>query len=115
MEVKGKIYAIGETQQVTDKFKKRDVIIETVEQYPQFLTVQFAQDKTSVLDGCNVGDEVEIGINLRGRLWTNKEGVEVSFNTIQGWKISKPGVNTPPPPAPTEAVQEENDGDGLQF
>jgi hypothetical protein len=34
-----------------------------------------------------VGDEVEVGINLRGREWTSPQGEVKYFNTIQGWKI----------------------------
>ena len=32
-------------------------------------------------------DKIKIFINLRGREWTNPEGVVRYFNSIQGWKI----------------------------
>ena len=33
------------------------------------------------------GENVKIGINLRGRAWTNPQGETKYFNTIQGWYI----------------------------
>lgn len=88
MEVIGKIKMIDTTKEVgTSGFKKRDVVVTTDEQYPQSIQIQFVQDKCSLLDGFQVGQDVTIGINLRGREWTNTQGETVYFNTIQGWNI----------------------------
>jgi translation initiation factor IF-3 len=88
MQVNGKIKVIGE---VVEKgtFKSRDVVVTTEEQYPQQISIQFVQDKCSVLDGYKVGESVEVSINLRGREWVDPAGVSKYFNTIQGWKINK--------------------------
>ena len=88
MEVQGKIISIRPEEIVSDKFKKRNVWIETQEQYPQTLELQFVQDKTSILDRYKTGDIVEIAFNLRGRGFT-KDGKKMVFNTLQGWKINK--------------------------
>lgn len=96
-EVKGKIKFIGTTQQVSDKFSKREVVVSTDEQYPQHISIEFNQDKCSVLDKYAVGDEVTVGINLRGREYTNPNTGEVKyFNSIQGWNIKKDAVNDIP-------------------
>lgn len=88
MELSGKIKVIDSTIEVgTSGFRKRDVVITTDEQFPQEIQVQFVKDLCDVLDGYKVGTNVTIGINLRGRMWTNKDGKEVYFNTIQGWNI----------------------------
>lgn len=88
MEIKGKIKSIGQIVEVGSAgFKKRDVVITTEEQYPQHILVQFVQDKCVLLDAFAVDQEVTIGINLRGREWTNPQGETVYFNTIQGWQI----------------------------
>ena len=89
MEVVGKIKVIGNAQQVSDKFVKRDVVVTTDEQYPQDIQIQFVQDKCDLLNSFAIGQEVKIGINLRGREWTNAKGEVVYFNTIQGWNINK--------------------------
>lgn len=101
MEISGKLKMIGETLDVgTSGFQKRDCVITTTgEQYPQDILVQFVQDKCNVLSNFNVGDDVKIDINLRGREWTNPKGELVYFNTIQGWRINhtQQGNNAPAP------------------
>lgn len=94
MQVTGKIRLIGQTQEIGEKgFKKRDVVVTTEEQYPQHISIQFTQDKCSVLDDYKVGDEVAVDINLRGNEWVNPQGETKYFNTLQGWKITKKGVD----------------------
>ena len=71
MEVTGTIKVIGETQTFGAKgFRKRELVITTDEQYPQSILVEFVQDKCDLLDKFEVGKNVKIGINLRGREWT---------------------------------------------
>jgi len=41
-----------------------------------------------MLNVYNVGDEVSINYNLKGREWKNQEGKVKYFVSIQGWKIS---------------------------
>ena len=66
MEVQGKIKLVGNVQEITDSFRKRELVIVTQEQYPQTLCVEFVQDKTDLLNDFQEGQEVKIGINLRG-------------------------------------------------
>ena len=116
MELTGKIKVLEDTVNVSPEFRKRSVVITTEEQYPQQISVEFIQDKCEVLNGYNVGDNVTIGINLKGREWTNKEGVVKYFNTIQGWRVDKSVSESAPktepanpvPPAPT-SVQQPDD------
>lgn len=89
MEVIGKIKVIGTTQEVNASFKKRELVVTTEEQYPQFILIEFAQDKCSMLDNYKLNENVKVSINLRGREWTNPEGVVKYFNQIQGWRIEK--------------------------
>jgi hypothetical protein len=87
MEVSGKIKVI---QNLIEKgtFKSKNIVVTTEEQYPQDISVQFVQDKCDLLNNFSLGQEVVIGINLRGREWVNPQGETVYFNTIQGWKIN---------------------------
>ena len=87
MEVQGKIKLVGNVQEITDSFKKRELVIVTQEQYPQTLCVEFVQDKTDLLNDFQEGQEVKIGINLRGREWKNPEGIIKYFTSLQGWRI----------------------------
>ena len=106
MQVKGTIKRVNAEQQVSDKFKKRTVHIETKGEYPQTIEVQFTQDQTSLLDGFAEGQSVTIDINLRGREWTGNDGVLKVFNTIEGWRISSDGEA--PQPSISEEINDED-------
>jgi hypothetical protein len=125
MEVIGKIKVIGSIQQVTDSYKKRELVVTTAEQYPQHILIEFGQDKCDLLNNYAIGDEVKVGINLRGREWVNPEGVSKYFNSVQGWKISKDAVdqqnnqqqinNTPVNNAEIVQQSEQESEDDLPF
>ncbi len=87
MIVKGKIYKIGGTQKISEKFSKREFVIETDDKYPQKILLQLSQDKCNLIDVFNVGQEVEASINLRGREWIDPKGVAKYFNTLEVWKL----------------------------
>lgn len=126
MEIQGKIKLIGETQTFgANGFRKRELVITTEEQYPQSIMVEFVQDKTDLLNNYQVGQNVKISINLRGREWVNPQGETKYFNSIQGWRIevlqseAQQGEDMPPvPPADAfEPVEDlnEDDHDDLPF
>ena len=113
MEVTGKIIFIGDTKTFGKSgFKKREFVIETDEQYPQKILLEFVQDKCALLDKFGVGKGVKVGINLRGREWANPEGEIKYFNSIQGWRIDAfvtEGVEmASPDKVPTFAEQEDD-------
>jgi hypothetical protein len=126
MEVTGKIKLVGETQTFGSKgFRKRELVVTTEEQYPQSILVEFVQDKCDLLNSYQVGQDVKVSINLRGREWVNPQGETKYFNSIQGWRIegvqqnAGQGANMPPVP-PAEAFEpannlNEEDHDDLPF
>ncbi len=89
MEVLGRIKMVGNVQDVSPTFRKREVVITTEEQYPQHILIEFTQDKCDLLNQFQIGDQVRVGINLRGREWTNPQGETRYFNSIQGWRIDR--------------------------
>ena len=98
MEVQGKVKMVGETQTFgSNGFRKREVVVTTDEQYPQHIMVEFIQDKCDLLNGYQIGQEVKIGINLRGREWVNPQGETKYFNSIQGWRIENAQAAVPAP------------------
>lgn len=125
MEVQGRIKMIGETQTFgSNGFRKREIVVTTEEQYPQHIMVEFVQDKTDLLNNYQVGQQVKININLRGREWVNPQGETKYFNSIQGWRIEalqaeNTDANMPPVP-PADAFEpagdlKEEDHDDLPF
>ena len=90
MEIKGKVHEIGALQQVSETFKKRDLIIEYAENptYPEFIRFEALQDKTSLFDSLKQGDDIEVSFNLRGRPWTDKTGKTSYFNSLVVWRLT---------------------------
>jgi len=89
MKLIGKLFRIFDTQVVSEKYKKREfvLLVEENPSYPQMIKLEFSGDKCSLLDTFKVDQQVEVDINLKGRVWTSKEGKEQFFNTIEAWKI----------------------------
>lgn len=100
----GTIKVVNDTMQVTEKFSKREfVVTDTSSMYPQDIMFQSVQDKCSMLDGIQVGDQVEVSFNLRGREWTSPQGEVRYFNTLDAWRIEKVGQGMPQDgPSPME-------------
>ena len=93
MEVTGIVKAKFDTQVVSERFKKRDFVL-TVEPgspYPQQVSFQLVQDKVSLIDSYNIGDEIKVLFNLKGREWVSPQGETKYFNTIDAWRIEKIG------------------------
>jgi hypothetical protein len=108
MELTGTIKEIFETQQISEKFKKREfVLTETSTQYPQDLLIQCTQEKCNVLDMYKVGDGVNVSINLRGRGY-EKNGKTNYFNSIEAWKIAKSGNAQPTQPSKVPFVNTDD-------
>ena len=89
MELQGTVKKVFETQTFASGFQKREMILLTQEQYPQPISIEFLSDKINLLDNLREGDNVKIGINIRGREWTNPQGEVKYFNSITGWRIEK--------------------------
>ncbi len=84
----GKLVKKGSTIKVSEKFQKREfVVTDGASSYPQFIQFQLTQDRCSILDNANVGDEIEIHFLLKGREWKNAQGEVKVFNSLGVFKI----------------------------
>ena len=102
--VTGLVHKVGEVVNVSDSFKKRQLVIVTEDRYPQYLNTQLVQDKVNLLDNLKKGDKVELNINLRGREWPDpKTGENKYFNTLDVWTLVKLED------APTTSVEDSTD------
>jgi single-strand DNA-binding protein len=90
MQLQGMLKSKSQTQQVSDKFKKREFVLTTDFDgtYPQHILIQTTQDKCALLDSFNEGDLLTVDINIKGREWNGGDGVKY-FNSIEAWKITK--------------------------
>jgi hypothetical protein len=86
----GQVLHIGPTEQVSEKFRKRTIVLktDTDTQYPQEVAFQLSQDRCDTIEkyGIKVGQSVTISYNLRGRRW-EKDGKTSWFNTLDAWRI----------------------------
>ena len=86
-DVTGRLHEIFDEQQVSEKFRKREFVLEVQDgQYPEHIKFQMVQDKTSLIDPYKMGDEVKVTFNLRGRGF-NKNGQMLYFTNLEAWKI----------------------------
>jgi len=110
LSISGSILEISEVQQIKETFKKREFVLELIEnpQYPEFIKFELIQDKCALLDAYKLNDKVTVSFNLKGRKWTDREGKVVYFNSLQAWRMELEGsshqaASSPAPSAPETA------------
>jgi hypothetical protein len=120
--ISGSIKLVGKTQQVSDKFSKRELVItEPSGQRPQHIPIEFTQDRTALLDSFKPGDEVTVTCYVNGREWTGRDGVTKYFLSLSGNRIERMGGAAPapsgggyqsaPPPSAADAPPVGDDDD----
>lgn len=137
-EITGRLAEIFETQQISEKFQKREFILETKEtsgggsEFVEHIKFQALQDKCSILDPLQVNDMVKVSFNLKGRKW-EKDGRVSYFTNLDAWRIEKDqstnespippasdmqnlsGPDSSFPPPPTEPPAFDSGSDDLPF
>ncbi len=111
MEITGTLKEKFDAVHVSATFKKRVFVIECIEEdrekYPELISLELIQDKTDLIDKYNTGDRLNVLFNLKGRKWTNPQGEDKYFNTLQAWKIhSEKSAPEQPQMAPQAAPQQ---------
>ena len=110
LKVEGMVDRIGNVEIISDKFRKRTlVIVQGMDtEYPQHIKFEFTQNNVDKLEYIAPGDNVEVAFNLRGQEYTNKRtGEQDVFNSLQGWYVKKADNAT----APAKADAPVSDGD----
>jgi len=99
LETRGRIHALFEAQQVTQRFRKREFVVELDDnpRYPQYVMFQLTGDRCEMLDEFAVGDPVRVEFSLRGREWKNPRGEVRYFNSLDVWTLEKLGDSEQPP------------------
>jgi hypothetical protein len=89
MELIAKILRIENLEQVSEKFKKRRLIVEYSKNvnYPQTLEFVLVQNNVALADVLNQGDEVKLLFDLKGREFVDKNGVTRVFNSLEVWRV----------------------------
>ena len=72
-------------KEVSDTFKKRDIVIRTQGEYPQEICVELHKDRVDDVKETEVGRVVNLSIDIRGREW---KGNDKWFNSIVAYKVA---------------------------
>lgn len=94
-DLTGKLVEIFDTQQITDTFRKREFVVETVESgngrdFVENIKFQATGNSCGILDNFSIGDTVKVTFNIRGRR-NERNGVVNYFNNLDAWRINKEG------------------------
>jgi hypothetical protein len=114
-KINGTLKVANQTQVISEKFSKREFVIETKDQYPQQVMFQLTQDKCELLSAFKVGNEIEVSFNLRGKSWTSPAGEVKYFNTLEAWRLERLDGSGESIQDKARVDQIEDDGDGLPF
>src|SRR4030042_2324709 len=92
-EITGKVIDILPVNQVSDKFKKREFVIEKKESgggavFVDYIKFQLIQDKCDLINESFLNEEVRISFNLKGNKW-ERDGRINYFTNLDAWKIEK--------------------------
>ncbi len=89
-ELIGTLIAKNDTQVISDKFKKREFVIETKDggNYSNFVKLQLTQAKVDLIDGYTIGDDIKVGFDIKGTRY-EKNGVTSYFTNLDAWRIGK--------------------------
>ena len=92
-EITGKVTEVFPVQQVSDKFKKREFVIEKKETgggavFVDYIKFQLVQDKCELVNESFLREDVKVWFNIKGNKW-EKEGKVNYFTNLDAWKIEK--------------------------
>ena len=96
-ETEGILHKVFDTESKTASFQALEFVIKHEGNYPQFIKFQLTQDRCDLTNNYNVGDNVKVHFDLRGREWNEKY-----FTNLNAWKIEAASATeepmSPPPP-----------------
>lgn len=92
-EITGRVIDIFPVNQVSDKFKKREFVIEKKDSggaavFIDYIKFQLIQDKCDLINESFLNEEVKIWFNLKGNKW-ERDGKINYFTNLDAWKIEK--------------------------
>ena len=92
-EITGKVIDISPVNQVSDKFKKREFVIEKKESggtavFIDYIKFQLIQDKCDLINESFMNEDVKISFNVKGNKW-ERDGKINYFTNLDAWKVEK--------------------------
>jgi hypothetical protein len=87
IDIKGVVETILAIQEFASGFKKQTLVIDTGGKFPQKVAIDFAKEKIELLANIVEGQEVTVGVNIRGNEYNGKYYV-----SLAGWKLDAGAV-----------------------
>lgn len=96
-EITGKLIAKYDTVQRSGSFKTREFVVENTEDnngrtFTSYIKFQCVQDKTTMPDKFNLGDDVKVSFNIKGSKW-EKDGKVNYITNLDAWRMETVGLN----------------------
>ncbi|MEL6543319.1 MAG: DUF3127 domain-containing protein [Myxococcota bacterium] len=94
---RGTLYRVFETEQVTERFTKREFVLEIAgpeirgQQRNEYVQFQLTGRRVDLIDGYREGDTLDVEFVLKGREWTSKSGDTRFFNSLEVFKVAAAG------------------------
>ncbi len=119
-EISGKLIEKYPINRVSEKFQKREFVIEKREmvngnEFVDYIKFQLTQDRCGLIEPFQLNDEVRVSFDLRGNRW--EKGGNVSyFTNLSAFRIEKTGSGDSYPQFDTGDIPEEDPAaDDLPF
>ena len=116
-KVTGTVAHIGAVNQITETFKKRDLVLNVQEgQFENINAFELHQDRCSLGDNIAVGEEVTVSYNIKSNEFKGRY-----YTTLVAWKIESEGTAQAIAPVQQYApvgetfTEEEEETDDLPF
>jgi len=115
-DLTGKVKLIQAVQTFDSGFTKREMVVIVEDgKYPQEINLEFVQDKVGLLENLQVGQDVTVTFDIRGREYNGRY-----FNNLQGWKIVTSGNESTISPkghssAPPDIAPSDFDDNDIPF
>lgn len=102
LEITGKLIEKFEAQQVSERFRKREFVLEITDEFngnviTNFAKMQLVQNKCDIIDRYNIGDMLKVNFNIRGNRW-ERDGKVNYITNLDAWRIEPAMQNQPSQP-----------------
>jgi hypothetical protein len=93
-ELEGTLIVKNDTQIISDRFKKREFVVEKKEtsengfEFVDTIKFQWVQDKVGVIDDFQLGASINVHFNIKGNKW-EKGGKVNYFVNLDAWRIEE--------------------------
>lgn len=94
LELVGTLYEIFDEQQITPTFKKKEFVLEVVDESPTGMTFtnyasfQLINNSCGLIDNFEKGEKVKVSFNVRGNKW-ERDGVVRYITNLNAWRVER--------------------------